>query len=251
MFKKTQRRLQWAMPEVVGDPSGLPLGSHCLSLHADPEEAADHAVRFIAGSPEGLEPSYWVTDPELASDYNQRLASLAPAHVGCVSVLDHEQVHPVDGRLRPVPEIAGFLLAHPNGVTGGADTISSHWTVEDLPAHLEYETWFDAQPRRGSRFLCPYDLRRIPPALAPEVLRELGAHHSHVVLSSSDDSAVRLLQLFVFGSPEELPPQLWESYRWAKEEGLLREGAPPEPLDHTEMGTDLVRRWSETTTVDW
>ena len=239
------------MPEVVADPSELPLGSHCLSFHADATEAADHAVRFLAGSPEGLEPRYWVTDPEVASRYNERLASVAPAHVGCVSVLDHEQVHPVEGRLRPAPEIAEFVVAHPNGVTGGADTISDHWTVENIPEHLEYEAWFEGQPRRRSRFLCPYDLRRIPPALAPEVLRELGAHHSHVVLSSSDASAVRLLQLFIFGTPERLPAQLWESYRWAQEEGLLREGAPTEPLDLTELGADLVRQWSETATVDW
>lgn len=239
------------MPEVVQDPSELPVGCHALSFHADPAEAEDHAVRFIAGTPEGIEPSYWVTDVEMATEYNERLASLAPAHVGCVSVLDHEQVHPVGGYLRPAPEVAAFVAGHPNGVTGGADTISYHWNVENVPEHLEYEAWFDAQPRRGSRFLCPYDLRRIPPALAPEILRRLGAHHSHVVLSSSDESAVRLLQLFVFGTPEQLPSQLWESYRWATEEGLLREGAPAEPFDLTEIGTDLVRQWSETATVDW
>lgn len=238
------------MVEVVQDLRRLPAGSHCLGLHAGPEEAAEHAVLFIAGTPEGVEPSYWVGDPELADYYNERLAFHAPDHMGCVSALDREQLRSVDGRLRPVPEIQEFVSTHPEGVAGGADTISAYWTAENLPEHLEYEAWFHVQPRRRSRFLCPYDLRRIPLAPALHVLRQLGAHHSHVVLSASNEPAVRLLQLFVFATPADVPLPLKESHRWASEEQLLHAGSPTEPLSLTASGSELVRRWSEAAPVN-
>ena len=238
------------MPEVVEDLAQLPVGSHCLSFHADPEEAADHAVRFLASTPEGVRPSYWVSDEQLAAYYNHRLALEAPGHAGCVAVLEGEQIGPVDGRLRPVPELREFVSGHPEGVTGGADTISLYWNAENVPEHLEYERWFHYQPRGRSRFLCPYDLRRVPPALGPEVLRELGDHHSHVALSSSEEVAVRLLELFVFATSKDVPRELAETHRWAKEEGLLREGAPTERLSLTDSGTETVRKWSENTIVN-
>lgn len=42
--------------------------------------------------------------------------------------------------------------------------------------------------------MCPYGLREISPDLAPSVLLGLGAHHTHVVRSSSPEPGVRPLE---------------------------------------------------------
>jgi hypothetical protein len=235
---------------MLDDLSGLPPGSHCLSFHTDGEEAATNAVQFVAGAPPGQPVRYWVPDAALQSYYQQKLATEAPEQVGCVQVLDHEQVRPVEGKLRPVEEVLQFVGAHPEGVTAAGETLSRYWTPATVPEHLEYEAWFEEQPRGRSRFLCPYDLRRVPPEHAPETLRDLGAHHSHVVLSSSSAPAVRLLQLFVFGTPAALPPGLTDTYRWAVGEQLVEAGSPFEEMTIANAGTELVRAWSESTSVD-
>ncbi len=239
------------MPELVQDPAALPLGVHCVSLHAGEEEAADHAVAFLAGAPPEQAASYWVADPRLAAYYSERLAVEAPNRVGCVQVLDREQVEPSDGRLRPVGEIRAFVSGHPEGVTGGADTISRHWNARTVPEHLEYEAWFDEQPRDDSRFLCPYDLRSLPTDRAPEILRALGAHHSHAILSQSSEPAVRLLQLFVFGSPGAVPAALRGTLEWAQRERLVAVVGRDEELRLTEEGERLVRTWGQDAVVDW
>lgn len=239
------------MAELLAELSQLPSGSHCVSFHSSQSEAEDHAVEFLAGSPEGQASSYWVADPALQSSYQERLAERAPGQIGCVHVLDGEQVHPVDGRLRPVEEVVRFVSSHPEGVTGGAERISRHWGPANVPEHLEYEAWFDQQPRRSSRFLCPYDLRTVPPDRAPQILRELGSHHSHVVLSSSPEPAIQLLQLFIFGSPRELPPALDSILGWAVRRGLIEASDPSADFALTEAGNQIVQDWSRLTTVDW
>jgi hypothetical protein len=168
-----------------------------------------------------------------------------------VRVLDHEQDETVGGRLRPVREVREFVGGHPEGVTGGGDTISDYLTPDNVEEHLEYEGWFDDQPRDRSRFLCPYDLRKIPPQAAPGVLRQLGAHHSHAILSASTEPAVRLLQLFVFGAPEDLPAELKDTLRWATEHGLVRRGGADEDLELTPAGEEIVRDWSRAAIIDW
>jgi hypothetical protein len=239
------------MPELLSDLRQLPVGSHCLDLYATREEATDAAVQFLAGAPPGQPTRYWVADSTLRSHYEERLRQVAPGQVGCVAVLDHEQVRPVDGRLRPAEEVAGFVADHPEGVTGGADTISRYWASPSVPAHLEYEAWFDAQPRDRSRFLCPYDLRTVPPEDAPRILRDLGRHHSHAVLSASSDPAVRLLQLFLFATPGDLPPALAPTYIWAIESGLIAAGEVDRELELSPAGFTVVTEWSERTRVDW
>ncbi len=239
------------MPEIVEKPSEVPLGSHCISFHAGPEEAADHAVDFLAGTPPGQAASYWVSGSDVAEEYNSRLRTDAPDQVGNVRVLTHEQVEPQDGRLRPTREIVDFVTGHPYGVTGGADTISRCWTRETVPDHLEYEAWFDDQPRKASRFLCPYDLRAVPPDLAPQILRELGAHHSHAVLSSSTDPAVRLLQLFIFPTIQELPASLHATLGWALAQGYAGLPGRGDELVLTAAGETVVRNWSHDAVVDW
>ena len=186
------------MPRVVADLIHLPMGSHCIAFYASQDEGAETAAEFLAGTPEGQAAAFWVADTALQSYYRDRVEEISPRHVGCVLVLDGEQVESDEGKLRPVDEVRTFVASHPDGVTGGADTISRYWTPGTFPEHVEYEAWFDAQPRDGSRFLCPYDLRRVPASEAPGLLRELGRHHSHASLSSSPEPAVRLLQLFVF-----------------------------------------------------
>lgn len=238
------------MPQVVDDLVHLPLGSHCVSFHVSREEAADHAASFLAGTPEDQAASYWVGDASLLPYYEEKLAQAAPHQVGCVHLLDTEQVASEGGRLRPVPTVREFVGAHPEGVTAAGETLSLYWTRETIPEHLEYEQWFDALPRDDSRFLCPYDLRRVPPEMAPMVLRDLGAHHSHAVLSSSLEPAVRLLQLFVFATPAEVPDALKDTHRWALEHGLISSSAPEEEMSLTEAGTQIVHEWSRGTVVD-
>ena len=245
------RRTGRPMPEVLDDLVHLPLGSHCVSFHASREEAADQAVSFLAGRPDGQAAAFWVADSSLLAYYDEKIAERAPEQVGCVHVLPHEQVGPVAGKLRPVEEVQEFLADHPEGVTGGADTLSLYWSPETIPDHLEYEAWFQQQPRDGSRFLCPYDLRRVPPESAPEVMRELGKNHSHAALSTSEEPAVRLLQLFVFGTAESLPSQLGETLTWARDTGLVEVGQPTDDLALTESGEEVVREWSGSAQLDW
>jgi hypothetical protein len=239
------------MVEVLDDLSLLPRGAHAISLHASREEAADHAVEFLRGTPEGQTAAYWVPDAALAQYYDDRLSDAAPAHLGCVHVLGHEQVELVDGRLRPVAEVRALIGQHPEGVTAAGETISQYWAPETMPEHLEYESWFDEQPREESRFLCPYDLREVPPEMAPGVLRDLGSHHSHVVLSRSDDPAVRLLQLFIFAGPQEVPPSLLPTLSWAIAEGLVRLEGPGQLMILTSSGEAAVRSWGLEASVTW
>ena len=232
------------MPEVVDDLADLESGSHCIALFVGRAESREQAVSFLAGTPAGGSASFWVTSPTLQDYYSEELAARAPEQVGCVHVMPGPQVVRVEGRLRPTPEVARFVEAHPEGVTGGADTITQYWAPSNVTDHLEYEAWFQEQPRDASRFLCPYDLRRIPPDIAPETLRDLGEHHTHVALSRSREPAARLLQLFLFGSAEHVPSQLRESLAWARSSGLIEDDGSLEELRLTTAGMEIVREWS-------
>ena len=239
------------MTEILREIVHVPVGSHCISFYASREEAADQAVEFLAGSPAGQAASYWVGDDRLKQTYREKLLLRAPDRYGSVKVLETGQVRPVDGKLRPVDEVQAFVTAHPEGVTAGGDTITQHWSAETVPDYLEYEAWFDERPRESSRFLCPYDLRRVPGDDAPETLRKLGARHSHVVLSSSPDPAVRLLQLFLFPTPADLPPELLGTLDWAEGKGLIGSVDPSEEISLTDAGTEVVREWSRVARIDW
>jgi hypothetical protein len=240
-----------AMPVVLRDLAELPVGSHALGLYSERTEAADQAVQFVAGAPPEMAATFWVPTPEIAKKYNDRLAAVAPERVGCVAVLDHEQVAPVEGKLRPIPTVTAFLSQHPDGVTAGGDTLSRYWDSKSMSEHLEYEAWFDQQPRVHSRFLCPYDLRTVRPDHASDVLRDLGRHHSHVVLSSSSEPAVRLLQLFIFGSSAELPERMRGDHRWAVEQAYVEPTEATAVLELTPTGRELVQAWGDRTVVDW
>jgi hypothetical protein len=236
------------MPEVLDDLLHLPLGSHCVSFHVSRDEAADHALAFLAGAPEGQAAQYWVPDAEQRDYYTDRAADEAPDHVGCISVLPCEQVEPREGHLRPVKPVLDFIQAHPEGVTASGETISRYWAPHNVPDHLEYEAWFEEQPRDLSRFLCPYDLRSVPAEDAPRVMRELGAHHTHVVFSESGEPGVKLLQLFVFPDRSSVPEVLRSTLGWADGEGLL---APTEDLRLTPRGQRVVQDWGRNTVLDW
>jgi hypothetical protein len=233
------------MPEVVESLEELELGSHCVSFHASREEARENAVAFLAGAPEGQPASYWVADPALKDYYSEEIVARTPDHLGCVYILPGPQVKWIEDRLRPVDEVLQFVGAHPEGVTAAGETITQYWAPQNVSDHLEYESWFEERPRENSRFLCPYDLRRIPPEVAPETLRELGLHHSHVALSHSQEPAARLLQLFIFGFADEMPPALRESLAWAEEAGLVVDRGRPLGLTLTPGGEEIIRAWSQ------
>ncbi|HEV2166920.1 MAG TPA: hypothetical protein VGS23_08110 [Thermoplasmata archaeon] len=234
------------MAESIEDLRQLPAGSHCVSFHVGREEAGRRAVAFLSGAPDGQAASYWVPGADLAEEYRGRLTTDDPAHVGCVAILGREQVEAVGGKLRPVAEVRAFIERHPEGVTAAGETITQYWTAGCVPEHLEYEAWFQAQPNPSSRFLCPYDLREIPAAQATSILRELGAHHTHVSLSRSRVPAVRLLQLFAFPSADELPGPLAETLEWATRENLVEISPPPlREVSLTPLGDQMIRSWSE------
>lgn len=232
-------------PEILLSPASVPLGAHCLSLHATRREAEDQAIAFLEGTPEGQDARYWVSDATTEQLYSEEVRDRIPAHVGCIAVLPGEQVVTRDGKLRPADEVQAFIATHPEGVTAAADTISAYWTPETLPAHLEYESWFERQPRLGSRFLCPYDLRTVPPSMGAQVMGALGSLHSHVVLSSSVGSGARLLQLFVFGSVDRLPSSLRTTLEWATQRGFVRTESPDRRLSLTDEGVATIRGWSD------
>lgn len=237
------------MPELLDRLDRLPTGTHCVSLFASSEEAETQALDFIRGAPADQATAYWVPEPQAADAYNARLAAEASDHVGCVLFLPTEQVEVVEGHLRPVSAVREFVAAHPKGVTAAGATLSYYWAPENVSAHLEYEGWFDNLNHEGSRFLCPYDLRTVPPERAPEILRSLGDHHSHVVLSRSTEPAIRLLQLFVFASAYEIPEALETQLGWAIRRELAYSGHPSGELALTESGDRIVREWSATAIV--
>lgn len=236
-------------PEVLESAEEAPTGCHVLSFYAGPAEAARHAAEFLHGAPDGQTAQYWVANRAGAEFYAAAAGDRAPSHVGCVAILPTEQVELVEGRLRPVGEIRRFLASHPEGVSAGADTISLCWGAEDLDAHLEYERWFQAQPRSRSRFLCPYDVHTVPPGDPVSTVRELAAHHTHLVLSDSDEPGVRLLQLFVFATAPEVPAALAATLDWATREGLVALEGSDQTLTLTPEGEHLVREWGDRSSI--
>jgi hypothetical protein len=230
-------------PEVLASAQEIPEGAHCVSFHASRREAAEHAASFLAGASPGHAARYWVESDQLAEFYAGVAGQRAPEHVGCVAVLPKEQVEPVEGKLRPVAEVREFLTEHPDGVTAGAETISAHLTEGNTAEHMEYEAWFQAQSRGRSRFLCPYDLRAVPPEVATGILRELGAHHTHVILSDATDEIAQLLELFVFDSADHVPEELSITLAWALRQGLVEIKGPHRELRLTPAGDRTVRGW--------
>ncbi len=237
------------MPEVLPDPRELPRGTHLLSLHVTAAEAARHAADFLTGTPSGQAASYWVVDEATKGSYQETLIRQSPEHVGCIAVLPHSQVAPSEGALRPSNEVRAFLDAHPEGVTAAGETITRYWSRDSIPDHLEYETWFQDQERGNSRFMCPYSLREIPPDLAPHVLRELGSHHTHVVLADSKEPGVRLLELFVFRKVHEIPSVLDGTLGWAVKRELVSIDRATNELSLTPAGDAIIREWSNRAVV--
>ncbi len=228
-------------PELISDLSKLPTGSHCLELFASEDEAADRAAAFLAGAEDPKATSYWVADERLVAVNRQQVARRDPRHEGNVHRLRGPQVVRRDGVLRPTGEIIRFVRDHPEGVTGGAaSAITGYWTREEIPAYLEYEEWFHRQARGRSRFLCPYDLRKVPVDLAAEVLPQLARHHSHLVLSSVRHPTTLLVQLLVFPRADSVPKELRKVLDWALREGLVGlEGREKRPV-LARKGEDLA-----------
>jgi hypothetical protein len=240
----TRTHLGMTFPAIVNDPRQLPLNSHAVSFHVTWEEAAEHAASFLAGTPVGQPARFWAHAGSAVPVYADAVDLLAPQLRDSLYALTEEQVAASDGKLRPIPEIQRFFAAHPAGISAGGNTLSLYWNAENLPQHLEYERWVNEQPREASRLLCPYDLRRVPPERASEAMRALGASHSHVVLSDTDDREAQVLQLFLFESIEHLPRSLEEGYRAAVREGLVGIEPLRRSLDLTPEGVRAVREWS-------
>lgn len=233
------------MPGILESPALLGIGTHALCLHATLEEAEEHAVEFLEGTPEDQAALYWVPDSDLAEEYDRRILAESPRLAGSVFVLPHPPAESDPGPRRPTAEMRAAVAEHPEGLTAADATTSRFWTPPTIPEYLESEAWFDGQPRARSRFLCPYDLRQIPPALAPRVLRDLGDHHSHVILSHDDHPAVQLMQLFVFGTVDTVPDPLQGVLRWALAEKLLELVGPAGEIAPTLLGDFLIHRWNE------
>lgn len=236
--------------KLLANAQDVPPGGHALGFYTTRREAAALTADFLRGTPNGQAARVWVPDEQSAALYAEAAGDRAPAHVGCVAILPAEQVEEQEGKLRPVGEIRAFLASHPEGVSAGADTISFYWTPATVPAHLEYEAWFAAQPRARSRFLCPYDLRSIAATDAPRVVHELAAHHSHVVLADASEPGARLLQLFVPDTVSDLPDALDAALGWAVKHGYVEIVPKTRELRLTPAGDEVVRAWGERPAVD-
>ncbi len=232
------------MARLLQAASDLPIGAHCVSFHASQQEACDQAVSFISGCPNDQAASYWVAERTLLPMYESELKARLPQRPDVVHVLGHSQVHKVGDVLRPVPEVLAFIGQHPEGVTAGGETLTWFWTPETIHEHLEYERWFETQPRQRSRFICPYNLRKVPPGDVLEVLRELSEHHSHVVLSQSRDRPVRLMQLFLFANADSIPEALRPDLRWAVDAGYVQVESPSPLLFLSASGRQLLDDWT-------
>lgn len=218
-------------PALLSDLRALPPGSHCLEFYASEDEAAEHAAAFLAGAEDPNATSYWVADDRLLAFNRDLVARRTPGREENVRRLRGPQVVRREGLLRPTAEILRFVQQHPEGVSGAAATITRYWTREEIPAYLEYEAWFHEQARDRSRFLCPYDLRRVPVDMAAEVLPRLAEQHSHLVVSSARHPMALLVQLLVFPNRDRVPEAQREVLAWALRDGLLRlEGDPPRPV---------------------
>jgi hypothetical protein len=238
-------------PTIVSSACELPRGSHAVSLHTSLQEAAEQAASFLAGAPSDQATRFWAPNEAHALFYREATEVVAARQVEAIEVLPREQVEFAEGKLRPIAPIREFITAHPEGVTAAAGTISQHWRPENVPPHLEYERWFEAQGRKGSRFLCPYDLRTVPPEMAVEVMRALGAYHSHLVLSATEDREARLLELFLFESIERMPQGLEETLEWSLEQKLIEWQPSTKTLALTPRGEDVIREWARTVPADW
>jgi hypothetical protein len=230
-----------SFPTVVHDLSQLPTGAHCLDFFSSEDEAADHATAFLAGALDPEAASYWVAGDKLLAYCQEKAEERDPALAAQIHVLDGPQAVPTEGKLRPAPEIVRFLKAHPEGVTAAGATITEYWTREQIPGYIEYERWFEAQERSSSRFLCPYDLRKVPTDLADSVLPDLIAAHSHVVLSKLPNPASLMLQLLIFPQSELVPSEFRALLEWGLNERNLLWKETGDGLVLTPQGEHFAR----------
>jgi hypothetical protein len=215
-----------AFPKLVEDLAELPKGSHCLSFYASETEASDQVAAFLAGADDPEAARYWVTNDQLLAFNRDRVGRRDPALAGRIEALGGPQAVPRDGKMRPTTEVIRFVEAHPEGVTAGGGTITHYWSREQIPAYLEYEAWFHQQARERSRFLCPYDLRKMPADLAPTVLPNLASHHSHLIASKERHPMALLVQFLVFPSADQVPERLRTALTWCVDEGLIELRGP-------------------------
>jgi hypothetical protein len=227
--------------EVIETADRVPLGSHALAVYATPEEATHLLAAFASGAPRGQPTRLFVSDEEQARA--QRLA-IGAGPTEHLKVLPEGQAVLSEGRLRPAPAVRDFVEAHGEGVTAAGDTVSRHLTSSNARLFMEYEHWFDRQPRTRSRFLCPYDLRLLPTDQAPSILRSLAQHHSYVVLSGCRDPDIQLLQLFLFERQVPPPAPLASSLSWALAEKLVVRYPLTDRLGLTPDGQRIVRAGS-------
>lgn len=206
---------------LLNDLAEMPAGSHALALHDSAAEGAEHATAFLCSAPDPSSCSYWVDDPRLLELYRARVARSGPDRSGSVRLLPGSQVEPFGSRLRPVREVREFVGSHPKGVSVAAESTSRALNFESLPKFEEYERWLGRQPNRVSRYLCPYDLRRVPLDHAPSLMRALGEAHTHLLLSWTEDLVLRLLEVFLFATPNGVPEGLQGTLEQARDAGWL------------------------------
>ena len=223
--------------EVVADVSSdLPRGSHAVAFYAGEEERAEVASRFISGAPVGQAVGFWVLDFRTDGQDNDRLGSRLRITWGASRRSARRRSSPARVAFGPWPRFADSCRTTRRASRAGRTPSRTTSRTRTPPSHLKYESWFQSLPREASRFLCPYALRRIPPESAPEIMRELGKDHSHVVLSSSPGPAVRLLQLFLFTSSAESPERAHAELRWARNRGSVYLARRRDTLELTPAG---------------
>ncbi len=239
--ERRSEALRVPRPTVLEDPEQLPPGSHCLSLYASDEEAALRAAAFLAGAEDPSRATYYVSGERLLAYTRRHVRARSPRLAQRVRDLGGPQTVREGPYFRPAAEVVRFVREHPEGVSTGGQTITQYWSRETIAGHLEYEQWFQQQPREGSRFLCPYDLREVPVDLAPRVLANLALHHSHIIFSTAPEPASQVLQLATSPRLEEMSPTLERSARWCLQEGFATVEAGSGTLTLAERGESFAR----------
>lgn len=226
--------------EVLDDPADLPIGCHAFSFHASVEEAADHASGHLWNSPTIDQGAYWIGTGRPRAPYEEAILRRRPEMLTALRSLETPSTEATDGALRPIKEVVAWVENHPDGVVAAAETLSWYWDPIHAPMNIAYEQWFHTLERRHSRFLCPYDLRRVPIGVAGLVLPKLRRVHTHLVLSTDRRPEIRVMQLLAFQGESELPELLAGDMERGILEGHFDRGAPGAGLRLTPLGVRFL-----------
>ncbi len=230
--------LQW-----MSTAEALPSGSHALGFYADRPEAARQMANFLKGAEDRQQAAMVLTaDDGMLELYRQAVEREVPAMIEALHRIPGPHVRPTADGWRPVPEVAEFASAHPNGASMCGDTLPSLISRRTIEPLLSYEDWFDDLRPFPHRGLCPYDLTIFPVDRVPEMFTRLAEAHTHLVLSAVPEPSTQFLQLLVLPLLENPPPEQLGWMVRAADNGLIDDERPDgEAAGLTPRGAQFAR----------